>query len=169
MNNYEIRTWMASPRKHDLLAELFEVRPSKKRRMAKKTVRFAEDRNTVRSRRASDDDLNTSWLQREEYEKIRADCWATVRAVQSVRGNITGLDVNKVCTRGLEKTICTLVFKGPGGNKRRKITKTILMQHQVEKDLGFSDPDCLRILSQALSKTDQETALIMASIDACSC
>jgi hypothetical protein len=159
---------VASPRKHDLRAELSVCPPpSKKRRIAKKAVSFAEDLNTVRSRHVSDEDLNNSWLQPEEYEKIRENNRATLRAVKMiVGGNVSGLDVNKVCVRGLEQVICMVVLNTISRRKQREFVEKVLIQHRVEKDLGFSDPDSLRILSQALSKADWARALRTASIDA---
>jgi hypothetical protein len=168
-SNYAIHALMASPRKHGLQAEMLVHPPAKKRRLAKKTVRFAEDRNTVRSRHVSTEDLNKSWLQPEEYEKIRENNWATLRAIKSVGGNVSGLDVNKVCVRGLELIFGVVVFNNTSQRKQPEFAEKILMQHRVEKDLGFSDPDSLRILSRALSKVDQARALKIASIDACCC
>jgi hypothetical protein len=113
--------------------------------------------------------LNNSWLQPEEYEKIRENNRATLRAVKMiVGGNVSGLDVNKVCVRGLEQVICMVVLNTISRRKQREFAEKILIQHRVEKDLGFSDPDSLRILSQALSKADWARALRTASIDACS-
>jgi hypothetical protein len=170
-HNYAIHTRMASSRKHGLPAEMMLVHPpaKKRRRLAKKTVRFAEDRNSVRSRHVSTEDLNKSWLQPEEYEKIRENNWATLRAIKSVGGNVSGLDINKVCVRGLELIIGIVVFHSTSRRKQPEFAEKILIQHRVEKDLGFSDPDSLRILSQALSKADQARALKIASIDACCC
>jgi hypothetical protein len=162
---------MASPRKHDLRAELSVCPPpSKKRRIAKKIVSFAEDLNTVRSRHVSDEDLNNSWLQSEDYKKILENNRSTLRAVKMIvgRGNVSGLDINKVCVRGLEQVICMVVFNTISRRKQREFAEKVLIQHRVEKDLGFSDPDSLRILSQALSKADWARALRTASIDACS-
>ena len=155
--------------KHSLkLDAVSRLSPTKRRRVTKKnkkSVRFAEENNTIRTRHVSNDDLLNAWLQSHDYDQIKLNNRTSLLTLQSTNGDISNLDINTVCVRGLEKLISVYLFNG-NHLSQQKHAKHILMQQQVEKSLGISDPDGLRSLSVALSKADRARAVTIAKIDA---
>ena len=133
------------------------LRPLKKRRLARKTVRFNETQNTYRSRHASADDLKNAWLQPADYRSIRSANRATILAISKVQGDISLLDANEFCVRGLEEQFVAFIFCMPR-NRQRKFSKLVLEQQ--------SDPDNLGQVSARLSRADVTKALKNATIDA---
>jgi len=141
-------------------------RVSKRRRLSKPTVRFAEEKNTVRVRAASSEDLNKAWLQQADYDMIRENNRSIILAVMKAGGNISTLDMNEACVRGLEQHICVYVFNG-NPKRQREFSRNICNQYREQRKMGVSDPESLSLLSSILSRADQMKALKIASIDAC--
>jgi hypothetical protein len=150
---------------HSLDDALDDHLPLKKRRLAKKTVRFNEEGNTVLARLASEDDLRNSWLQRKDFNLIRAGNRATLVAFANVMGNVNMLSPDEFCVRGLEEQIALYVFHTPR-DQRRKFSNLILVQHKFQLRHGFVDADSLRKFSVHLSAKDRAKALKIAATDA---
>ena len=116
-------------------------------------------------RTISQEDVPNVWLQPRDYQAIRDNNRNTLFAVKKVNGDVSGLSVDQVCIRGLEKLISVVMFKG-SRYAQRDFARNIVLQHKLERELGVSDPDNLRSLSVALSKADMTRALTIARIDA---
>lgn len=142
--------------------------PLKKRRYVpiKKSVRFAEENNTVLYRHLSIDDLRQAWLSPEEYHAIRLDNLITLAAIKQVDGAIALLNPDSVCIRGLEGVIVRFLFK-TAHRSQRMYTRCILQQQHVQRQLsgGKIDPEALKTLSLLLSKRDGDRAQEMAILD----
>jgi len=157
-------TTQVSGEKHTSPFETCRV--SKRRRLVKPSVRFVEDKNTVRIRPASSEDLNNAWLHQADYDRIREETRSTILAVIKAEGNISSLDATQACVRGLEQYICVYVYNG-NPKKQREFSRNICNQYRAQRKMGVSDPESLSLLSSVLSRADQMNALQLASIDAC--
>jgi hypothetical protein len=140
--------------------------PNKKRRLAKKTVRFGgDDKNTVVYRHLSDEDLDRAWIHRDGYQAIRQENRNTISALMKVYGSFRELDDTQYCIRGLETAISVLIFR-TDREKNLKIVRGILREQNIQRASGLFDPTTLTAVSMIMTRDSRIKALRRASSDA---
>jgi hypothetical protein len=129
----------------------------------KKTVSFATTA-TVQERPFSPSDLRQTWYQAHEYGSFEAERRRTILAVREKQGDLSRLDPNVHCVRGLEHQLSS---KQVLSRKYKSIqyTKVLLEQQYIQRLTGVSDPEYLQVLSQMFSKQASQRAYLRAVID----
>lgn len=132
-----------------------------------KRVRFSSKDN-VATRHATLADLKASWCSQVEFEGFKKECRKTAQLYAKVEGDITRIDPDKVCLRGLETHLTRESMM------RRRLTivnsiRAVLNEHRTQKALGKEDPNRLKEISSALSAFAIKRAEHMADFDAKLC
>lgn len=140
---------------------------SAKRKIVKKTksVRFSDAPNQVTYRHVLQEELKESWYQPMEYKKIHFDKMKTIVAAHQAKATMSCLDAKEHCIRGIESQISPTALH----MRKISITSAIRMvleqQHMQKQFMGYSDPDDLALVSQAMSKSARTMARSMGTID----
>lgn len=143
-----------------------QLPPAKRQRTARRCVHFCDERNTVRTRALSDEELRCLWLQDSDYAEIRTDNALSVLALhKQVSAGDTSLFDAEDTSRGLEAAICKYLC-GITLSHQRKTAQRIVKQYHLQKKLGFDDPEILRTMSLLLTQNDRIRALQQGTEDA---
>jgi hypothetical protein len=130
----------------------------------KKSVRIAENRNTVLFRHVLDSELKQTWYESKDYDKFQKDSKGTLNALKQAQGNLAHLDADKHCIRGLEAHVSSSILQ----LRKMRIystVKVVLDQQRVQRHQGISDPNMLSAVSMMFSSRSRQHALSMGSLD----
>ena len=161
-------------------------RPFKKRRVLlfqkKKSVCFQEDKNTIVLIERAPQDLQNSWLSQDDYKTIGQGNKETLIAITRAKGDLSYLNADRICPRGLEEYISQLLFPSDSSdsncsssrstttdNRVRKYVHMVLMQAQFQRKCGVNDPESLGRFAAYLSRDSCRKALRMAKMDSYCC
>jgi len=138
-----------------------------KKRLRTKKVRFDDTKNTIKYRHLIKEDLKNAWMQEHEYQAIREENRQTILAIKAAEGQVSALDSQKFCVRGLEEQISFFLFQSER-TRQRKLIRCIVQEQKTLKQMGCFDPKVLRALSMTLSRDARSKAIRLAFIDAAS-
>mmetsp|Transcript_2084 Transcript_2084/g.4920 ORF Transcript_2084/g.4920 Transcript_2084/m.4920 type:complete len:190 (-) Transcript_2084:39-608(-) len=108
-----------------------------------------------------DDEFAASWYQKDEFQTIRQDMHAAVKALSN--GTFTS-DNDDQCKRGLEP-------RTKQGSRRRRIKKqyarvSVLEEQERQRSLGINNPEALRKAYIHGCQDSRETAVAFGQADA---
>ena len=130
-----------------------------------KRVRIAEHRNTVLFRHVPESELKQScWYQSKDYADFKQQSRQTLDALQQADGNLSLLNANEHCIRGLEAHVSRDVLQ-LRQMRIRSTVQVVLDQQQVQRLHGIKDPLLLGAVSMMFSKQSRQTALSMGALD----
>lgn len=112
----------------------------------------------------SQQDLDSAWIQPEEYFNIESDRRRTIEAVKAANGNMNLLDANEICATGLESQIA-LEQTAKRRIKNMQFRKLIVEEMRFQKRCGFDDPEALQSLSEIFSQQAKKRAQLRAVLD----
>jgi hypothetical protein len=137
----------------------------KKRRLERKTsvVRFSD--HVIEHKIPPVDDFSSCWYSDLEYDRIKEENIATLRALQRAHCKVQSIDANQHCLRGLELHIAVYLLKMPLIKRKRAVQKVLNLQ-AVQRKMQRPDANALREISSKISEADISTAQRAASIDA---
>ncbi|KAL7581046.1 hypothetical protein ACA910_005850 [Epithemia clementina (nom. ined.)] len=136
--------------------------PTKRRRC----VDFDDLSTKVHYRSYDEGDLERCWIQQDEYKEIKEDTKRTLLAIKKSGGNLSSLDVQKHCLRGLEQSIATILFRADR-RPHRRIVQRVLRVQQTQRMKGQSyDPSVIRTMYSMMTKHSVRRAIDLARIDA---
>jgi hypothetical protein len=133
----------------------------------KNCVRFANG-NDVAFRHVTHEELMTTWYQPREYESFKKDCQRTAIEFRGAQGDITRLNPDKFCLRGLE----TQITRASIATRRMTIASSIHMvlhEQLSQRATGQSNPERIRQVFEVMSKSARMRAFTMAAFDAKLC
>lgn len=102
-----------------------------------------------------------TWYQPVEYAQFNRDRRATIDAIQSVHGDVSILDPQVHCVRGLEHQLSKKQVLSRKLKSMRYV-RTLLDEQFVQKLSGNEDPESLQILSTIFSKQASQRAHLRA-------
>lgn len=149
-----MRQWASSP-------TTTTTRPNKK---TKKTVQFAENRNTVLFRHVMDSELQQAWYQSKDYCDFQKESRATLDALRRARGHLTVLDAKEHCIRGLEAHVSDDVLQ-LRKTRIRSAVQVVLDQQNMQRIHGVKDTVMLASVSTMFSHQSRRQALSMGALD----
>ena len=138
------------------------VTPKSPKKLKKLTVSFSNFAN-VQKLEKSADEVNATWLNREEYSQIsegRKRCVENIKAALLGRAPtpeddlIDGLEESLSLRRVVERK-----------KKNWAYRKLLIEEQKVQKQFGVSDPDALASLSEAFSSHSMQRAVRRASMN----
>ena len=132
--------------------------------ITKKSVRIAENRNTVLYRHVHESELNQTWYQSKDYLEFQKDSTGTLAAFHMAQGQLFQLDPQGHCIRGLEARISAGVLELRKTRIRTNV-QVVLDQQRVQKFHGINDPDMIATVSRLFSKQSRQNALSMGALD----
>jgi len=129
-----------------------------------KAVRIAEHRNTVLFRHVLESELEKSWYRSKDYSDFESANRTTLDAFNRAQGQLTMLDNEEYCIRGLEAHVSDAIRKL---RQSRIISnkQVVLDQQKVQRFHGVQDPLMLASVSQIFSKQSRQQALSMGALD----
>ena len=136
-----------------------EILPRKKRRLpSKRNVTFSTVA-TVQMRPPTTP--SETWYEPKEYAQFESERRETIRAIQSARGDLTLLDPNVYCVRGLEhqlskKQVLSRKYKS------MQYVRALLDHQLLQKQAGRTDPESLHMVSRFFSRQASERAHLRA-------
>jgi hypothetical protein len=135
-----------------------------KRRKTKKSVHFGATTQGP-SWHATKNDDQRAWYYGAEYNGFKDECREVLRNVDAVKGDLTKIDGNKYCIRGLEDQVVPRVYHQR--RKRKKcIIQMVLRQQDLHRQMGISNPQKLHTICELYSKQSKAWALELAALDA---
>lgn len=139
----------------------------RKKQKIRKTVRFAEETDSIGSvYDLSEKELKNLWIQSNEYGAILDENHKTIATLSKANGDISILDNNEMCARGLEYQISYVMNNGNRTRYKNYVQQILLEQKNLYQIYGVANPQMLRVLSMALSQRSRNRALYHASLDA---
>ena len=140
--------------------------PNGKRRRVddrKKTVRFAEEKNTINVTSVSQEDLKSTWYQPMEVSSFKQESKNAVYELHRVNGDWSKLSKDH-CIRGLENVVTPTAAMVNRKNRKERIA-AVLYQQQLQRDTSTSNPELLKLISSLFSQPKCEEAVRMAAMD----
>lgn len=122
----------------------------------KKRVRFDECPKYIESGIIDERDIPRIWFTKNELGSLREDNRITLRALKKADGNVSALDSDLFCLRGLEDSL--VGGKEKFQKTRNNIINGILDEQGKQRTMGINDPRGLQVLSRACSKQARERA-----------
>lgn len=162
----ELAEILLSPKRRSVIpTEQLRVGDFKKRKIERKSsaVRFSD--KIVEHKIPPVEDLSNCWYSDREYERIKKDNIATLRALQHANCKVQSIDANQHCLRGLELQIAVYLLKMPLIKQKRAVQMVLNLQ-DVQRKMQRPDANALREMSSKISEADKSTAQRAASIDA---
>jgi hypothetical protein len=130
----------------------------------KKSVRIAENHNTVLFRHVLDSELKQAWYQSKDYNDFQRDSRGTLDAFHMAQGQLCRLDPQYYCLRGLEAHVSAGVLEQRQSRIRTNV-QVVLDQQQFQRFHGIKDPDMVANVSRMFSKNSRQHALSMGALD----
>lgn len=137
------------------------------RKRIKKSVRFA-DAVEVAFRHATKDELKQSWYSDEDYRQFVEDIRLTIRVYRGMgfgcHNSLLLMDPTRYSVRGIEEH----VMQGSFQLKKFKLLSNIRMildQQALQRSMGISDPNSLKMISMMRSRESRQRALELAALD----
>jgi hypothetical protein len=135
-----------------------------KRRKTKKSVQFGET-NQGPSWHVTKTDNQRAWYYGAEYNSFKDECREALRNVDAVKGDLTKIDGNKYCLRGLEDQVIPRVYH-LRRKRKRSLIQMVLRQQNLHRQMGISNPQKLHTICELYSKQSKDWALELAALDA---
>jgi hypothetical protein len=141
--------------------------PMSARPRKNKRVRFAP-KEQVAFRHVTQQELKATWYQQDEFEDFKQECRKTARVYSKVQGDITQINPDKVCLRGLEQHLSRDLIAS------RKMTiinsiRMVLNEQKCQRSKGAANPFKLEEVSSTWSQYARTRAMTMADFDAKLC
>jgi hypothetical protein len=141
-----------------------DLHAAKKRRVGKKCIRFAETTTEISFEHSfAEDELLRTWYSDKEYQNFRLEMLATLIVFARAGSDITSLNPEKYCLRGLESHITprhTLLL-----TRQLQAHSRIVVCKDKDK-VASKDPYSLKLLSTFSSKVACNLALRRGALDA---
>ncbi|CAB9524109.1 expressed unknown protein [Seminavis robusta] len=134
------------------------------KKVANKSVRFSDSDNKVKFRHVLKEELQMAWYRPEEYKVFHYDRLSTIQTLRSAKGDLSVLDPNEQCVRGLEMNATPEIFKYRAFGIKTTI-RSVLQHQQVQRQIGLKDPASLGMVSVVSSKAARHLAAALALID----
>lgn len=135
----------------------------KKNRKAKKRVNFSGS-NKVTYRHVLKEELQQAWYSDSEYKNFHVDRVQTIRALRQAKGDLSALDGEQHCIRGLEMQATPEIFRFRAKGIKSTIRK-VLQQQKAQREFGLKDDTSLGLVSVVYSKKARDFATALAAID----
>jgi hypothetical protein len=139
---------------------------SKKRRRGvatKKTVRFAEENNTVAIKTVNREDLNSAWYQPMEVASFKQDSKNAVYELYRANGDASKLSKDH-CIRGLENVVTPAAAMAHRKSRKERIT-AVLYQQKLQRETSTANPELLKLISSLFSQQKCDDAVHLAALD----
>ena len=130
----------------------------------RKSVRFADNRNTVLFRHVMDSELKQTWYESKDYSDFKKDSRGTINALQQAHGQLCHLDPQQHCIRGLEAHVNDSILMLRQTRIRTNV-QVVLDQQRSQKFHGIKDTNMLGAVSMMFSKQSRQVALSMGALD----
>jgi hypothetical protein len=115
-------------------------------------------------RHASDEDLENAWLKPQDWEKSKAECKEVIAAIIKANGDLSLMDLERHCLRGLEEYVSSILYRR--GLRQKTIIKKVIYVQHIQRKSGVQDQIALKEAYLALSKRHRRRALRRAAVDA---
>lgn len=135
-----------------------------KRRKTKKSVQFGATTQGPSWHVTKEDDQR-AWYYAAEYHSFKDECRQALKNVDAVKGDLTKIDCNKYCLRGLEDQISPRVYH-IRRKRKRFLIQMVLGQQDLHRQMGMSNPQKLHTICELYSKQSKDWALELATLDA---
>jgi hypothetical protein len=135
-----------------------------KRRRTKKSVQFGATTQGP-SWQVTKEDAQRAWYDGAEYDNFTDECREALRNLDAVKGDLTKMDGNKYCIRGLEDQIATRIYQ-LRRKRKRSLSQMVLRQQDLHRQMGISNPQKLHTICELYSKQSKDWALELAALDA---
>ena len=149
------------PRKRNCLTsnddDIVKAPLNKKRRLTKKSVRFAEESNQVAFKVASREEFRSTWYDAFEIASFKQDSKLSVYLHY-----YGGKDQ---CIRGLEHVITPTAAMAQRRARKERLS-AVLIQQQLQRDTCTFSPELLRQVSLMFSAPRAEQAFEKGAMDA---
>lgn len=139
--------------------------PSKKQRVAKKTVRIVEQENELYYFPYDKEDTNNAWMQESDFSAIKQGNRQTILTILRLGGEMSKINVHDFCVRGLEDHIEMLVVRTKR-DRRKKIINRVLSDQKTQRLVGVRDAEMLSKVYGHLCQYSTRRALELAYVDA---
>ncbi|CAB9505713.1 expressed unknown protein [Seminavis robusta] len=141
-----------------------KVHNAANKKVSNKSVRFSDSDNKVQFRHAPKEELQMAWYQPQEYKVFHYDRLSTIRTLRHAKGDLSVLDPNSQCVRGLEMNATPEIFKYRASGIKTTIRSVLQHQH-VQRQIGLKDPTSLGMVSMVKSTAARHLAAALALID----
>jgi hypothetical protein len=135
----------------------------KKSRKAKKKVSFSGS-DKVTYRHILKTELQQAWYSDCEYQSFQNDRVRTIQLLRRANGNLSALNPQEQCIRGLEMQATPEIFRFRANGIKSTIQR-VLQQQQVQREFGLKDDSTLGLVSVVYSKPARDLATALAAID----
>jgi hypothetical protein len=132
----------------------------RKKRKLQKSVRIMECENELYYRPYDNDDLKGAWMQQSDFDDVKEGNRQTLKAVIKSCNELSELDPDEYCLRGLERHIETIFFKSTRG-KGKSIVQRVLSDQVLKRD-----EESISEVYAVLSRSSTLRALDRACVDA---
>ena len=133
------------------------------RRKFKKRVSFSGS-NRVTILEVLKAERQHSWYNDSEYKNFQVDRVQTIRALREAKGDLSALDPQRQCIRGLEMQATPEIFRFRANGIKSTIQR-VLQQQKVQREFGLKDDVSLGLVSVVYSKPARDLATALAAID----
>ena len=137
------------------------VKRNKRRaKCPRKRVQFGASTQTeyfVRSKQ----DIKESWYQKQDYKNFAQDRRNTVIELNRINYDLSSLDAEKYCVRGMEENMTPHQVFHRGSNARQ-CRKAVLHHQHYQRIMGISDPEQLRQASRLFSVRAMKRKVLLA-------
>ena len=113
----------------------------------------------------SQEELNETWIQPEEYSAIERERRRTIHAIQATQGDLSRLDDREYCVQGLEHQLPSSRQVLSRKLKNLQYKKLLLDEQNMQRRFGVQDPEALQRLSQLFSQQASKRAHLRACMD----
>jgi hypothetical protein len=137
----------------------------KRRRDAapKKTVRFAEENNTVAIKTVTREDLDCAWYQPMEVAFFKLDSKNSVYELYRANGDVSKLSKDH-CIRGLENVVTPTAAMAHRKSRKERVA-AVLYQQQLQRETSTANPELLKLISSLFSQQRCDDAVRLAALD----
>ena len=150
------------PREDDLLHS--EQPPAKKRKQSKK-VRIVEQENELYYRPYDKEEMKSAWMSDKDFRAIKEGNRETLITILKSCGEMSKVDANECCLRGLESHI-EMFYTKSKRDGHKKIIQRVLADQKAMRAFGVDNPEMLGKVYGELSQQATRRALNLALIDA---
>ena len=141
-----------------------EFHVAKRRTKPKKSVQFGATTQGPSWHVTKEDDQR-AWYNAAEYHSFKDECRQVLRNVDAVKGDLTKIDCNKYCLRGLEDQVIPRDYH-MRRKRKRFLIQMVLGQQDLHRQMGISNPQKLHTICELYAKKSKDWALELAALDA---